>query len=205
MNSINFNEDQVDALKEFMNISLGEATSHVAELLDAFGTMHIPKISIRDTSELKEIISENVDVDLNYYVMKQLFAGKFGGECIFILSEQSANNLGTHLYDIDNPVKDDVNDAVMELTNIVTSSIIGRLTEELDVQVQFFAPASSFVKSFDITDDDDMTQYSKIIVVSTELEFKDQNISASIFILTKDEAINSLKELIDKKIEELYS
>ena len=205
MNTISFNEDQVDALKEFMNISLGEATSHVAELLDAFGTMHIPKISIRDTSELKEIISENVDIDSHYYVMKQLFAGKFGGECIFILSEKSANNLGTHLYDIDTPVKDDVNDAVMELTNIVTSSIIGRLTEELDVQVQFFAPVSSFVKSFNITDDDEMTQYSKIIVVSTELEFKDQNICASIFILTKDEAINSLKELIDKKIEELYS
>ena len=205
MNSINFNEDQIDALKEFMNISLGEATSHVAELLDAFGTMHIPKISVRDTSELKEIVSESVEASLNYYVMKQLFAGKFGGECIFIVSEQSANNLGTHLYETDNPDKDDINDAVMELTNIVTSSIIGRLTEELDVQVQFFAPVSSFVKSFDIADDDEMAQYSKVIVVSTELEFKDHNISASIFILTKDEAINSLKELIDKKIEELYS
>lgn len=207
MNSIVFNEDQIDALKEFMNMSLGEATSHVAELLDAFGTMHIPQISVRDTSELKEIVSENVSVseELNYYVIKQLFASKFGGECVFIISEDSANNLGTHLYNENEPSKDDVHDAVMELTNIVTSSIISRLTEELDVQVQFFAPSSICTKAENIIDEEEMTGYSKVIVISTELEFKDQNISASIFLLTKDEAINSLRGLIDKKLEELYA
>jgi len=205
LNSINFNEDQTDALKEFMNISVGQATSHVAELLDAFGTMHIPKISIKDMSELNQVVVENIDKNLNYYVMKQLFAGKFGGECVFIISEDSANNLGAHLYDIENPLEDDITDAVMELTNIVTSSIVSRLTEELDVQVQFFAPTSKLLNASNIIDDDEVTSYSKIIVVSTELEFKDQNISANIFILTKDEAIISLRDLIDKKLEELYS
>ncbi|EDZ63158.1 inhibitor of MCP methylation, CheC-like protein [Sulfurimonas gotlandica GD1] len=205
MNNIIFNEDQTDALKEFMNIAIGQATSHVAELLDAFGTMHIPKISIQDMSELNQVVIDNIDKDSNYYVMKQLFAGKFGGECVFIISEDSASNLGAHLYDIEEPLKDDITDAVMELTNIVTSSIVSRLTEELNVQVQFFAPTSNFVNASNIIDDDEVTSYSKIIVVSTELEFKDYNICANIFILTKDEAIISLRDLIDKKIEELYS
>ena len=205
MNTINFNEDQIDVLKEFMNISVGQATSHVAELLDAFGTMHIPKISIKDMSELNHIIVENIDKDSNYYVMKQLFSGKFGGECIFIISEKSSNNLGSHLFDIEKPLKDDITDAVMELTNIVTSSIISRLTEELNVEVQFFAPTSNFLQAANIVDTDDVNTYSKIIVVSTELEFKDHNISANIFILTKDEAIISLRDIIKKKIEELYS
>ncbi|NOR57310.1 MAG: chemotaxis protein CheC, partial [Sulfurimonas sp.] len=153
MNSINFNEDQTDALKEFMNISIGQATSHVAELLDAFGTMHIPKISIQDMSELNQVVVENIDQNLNYYVTKQLFAGKFGGECVFIISEESSHNLGSHLYEIDEPLEDDITDAVMELTNIVTSSIISRLTEELDVQVQFFAPTSNFLNASNIIDD----------------------------------------------------
>lgn len=204
MNNISFNEDQIDALKEFMNISLGQATSNIAELLEAFGTMHIPKISIRDTDELKDIINENIDASLSHYMMKQLFAGKFGGECIFIIDEGSANNLGNHLYDVEKASNEDISDAVMELTNIVASSIISRLTEELDVQVQFFAPTSGFVQAPTVIDCNEMAQYSKIIVVSTELEFKDQNISGIIFILTKDEAIYSLRDLIDKKLEELY-
>ena len=65
MKNISFNEDQIDALRELINISLGEATSHVAELLDAFGTIHIPNVSVRDTSELKEIIIENIDSELD--------------------------------------------------------------------------------------------------------------------------------------------
>lgn len=204
MKNIEFNEDQIDVLKEFMNIAIGEATSHIAELLGAFGTMHIPSVSIRDSKDLKNVIIENIDLDANYYVMQQLFSGKFAGECLFIVNEKSAVNLGHHLYDNDEVSRDDINDAVMELTNIVTSTIISRLTDELNVRVQFFAPSSNFVKVSDIIDYE-ANQYSTIIVVSTMLDFKDQNIHAYIFILTKDEAINSLRELIDAKLEELYS
>lgn len=204
MNNISFNEDQIDVLKEFMNISLGDATAHVADLLDAFGTMHIPQISVIDANDLNSFINDNMSENLNYHVMKQLFSGKLGGECLFIISEESANNLGTHIYDIEQPSQMDVNDAVMELTNIVTSSIISRFANELDVEVQYFVPSSNFIRASNIIDENDMTNYSKVIVVGTDLEFLDQNISASIFILTKDEAINSLKSLIDQKIEELY-
>lgn len=203
MKNIEFNEDQVDILKEFMNIAMGEATSYIAELLGAFGTMHIPSVSIRDSRDIKEIITEKIDADTDYYVMQQLFTGKFAGECLFIVNEKSAVNLGHHLYGNDKVSRDDINDAVMELTNIVTSTIISRLTDELDVTVQFFAPSSNFVKISEIVDYE-TNQYSTIIVVSTILEFKDQNIHAYIFILTKDEAINSLRDLIDKKLEELY-
>ena len=203
--SITFNEDQIDALKEFMNISLGEATSNIAELLEAFGTMHIPEISIRDAKELKNVINESINTSFSYYAMKQLFSGKFGGECIFIVDEDSAVNLGNHLYDVKDASDEDINDAVMELTNIAVSSIISRLTEELDVQVQFFAPTSTFIKSPATFNCNEAAQYSKVIVVSTNIDFKDQCIKGLIFVLTKDEAINSLKELIDKKIEELYS
>lgn len=203
MTNIEFNEDQKDVLKEFMNIAMGEATSYIAELLGAFGTMHIPSVSIRDSKDLKKVIVENIDTDVNYYVMQQLFTGKFAGECLFIINEKSAINLGNHLYDNANTSKDDINDAVMELTNILTSTIISRLTDELNVNVQFFAPSSNFVKVSELIDYE-TDQYSTIIVVSTILDFKDQNIHAYIFILTKDEAIESLRELIDRKLEELY-
>jgi chemotaxis protein CheC len=204
LNNTEFNEDQIDILKEFMNIAIGEATSHIAELLGAFGTMHIPSVTVRDSRKLKEIIIEKISPDKNYYVMQQLFTGKFAGECLFIVDETSAINLGSHLYENDEVSRDEINDAVMELTNIVTSTIISRLTDELSVRVQFFVPSSNFVKVSDIINYE-TDQYSTVIVVSTMLEFKDQNIHGYIFILTKDEAINSLKELIDQKLEELYS
>jgi chemotaxis protein CheC len=202
---MNFNEDQIDALKEFMNVSIGAAAANIAELLDAFATMHIPQISICDSDELIPRVKSEVDSSSKYYVMKQLFTGKFGGECMFVMNEKSAQNLGNHLYDVKVPSQDDINDAVIELTNILSSTIISRLTQELGTQVQFFVPSSQYVSPDDIVHIEDIRHYSKIIIISTVLEFKDQNIEGNIYILTKDEAIESLKILIDERLEELYS
>lgn len=202
--NIEFNEDQIDALKEFMNVSIGAATANLADLLDAFATMHIPKIDICDSNELISRIESTTDQTSMFYVTKQLFTGRFGGECMFVMSESSAENLGEHLYDIIDPSQDDINDAVIELTNILTSTIVSRLTQELNTQVQFFVPSSQFVGADSIIDASDINIYSKIIIISTILEFQDQKISGSIYILTKDEAIESLKMLINKKIEEIY-
>lgn len=204
MVSLEFNEDQVDALREFMNVSIGAATANLANLLDAFGTMHIPRIEICDSHELAAKIESSIDANSMYYTTKQLFTGKFGGECMFVVSEESARNLGKHLYSITTPSKDDIKDAVIELTNILTSTIVSRLTQELDTQVQFFVPSLQFMDAHSIVKDDDVSEYSKIIIISTILDFQDQQINGNIYILTKDEAIESLKVLIDKKLEEIY-
>lgn len=202
--NLEFNEDQIDALREFMNVSIGAATASLASLLDAFGTMHIPKIEICNSCELSSKIESTIDVNSMYYVTKQLFTGKFGGECIFLVSEASATNLGRHLYAIHTPSCDEINDAVIELTNILTSTIVSRLTQELGTQVQFFVPYLHFTDAHSIVDDEDIAEYSKIIIISTILDFQDQQINGNIYILTKDEAIESLRVLIDEKLEEIY-
>ncbi|MGE4418762.1 MAG: chemotaxis protein CheC [Sulfurimonas sp.] len=199
-----FNEDQIDALREFMNVSIGAATANLANLLDAFGTMHIPEIEICNSNELADKIESTIDLESMYYATKQLFTGKFGGECMFVISEDSARNLGRHLYNITVPSGDEINDAVIELTNILTSTIVSRLTQELSTQVQFFVPSLQFIDANSIIHDEDVAEYSKIIIISTILDFQDQQINGNIYILTKDEAIESLKVLIDKKIEEIY-
>ncbi|MCX6052853.1 MAG: hypothetical protein NTZ60_10140 [Campylobacterales bacterium] len=78
------------------------------------------------------------------------------------------------------------------------------MTRELGTEVQFFVPSSQIVDADSIIDINDVNHYSKIIIISTILEFKDQKIYGSIYILTKDEAIERLKILIDQKIEEIY-
>lgn len=202
---MNFNEDQTDALREFINISLGASTANIAELLSAFATMHVPQISICNSEDFISEVQSEFDINQDYYVTKQLFTGEFGGECMFIISDVHSKNLGNHLYDVIKPSRDDITDAVIELTNILSSTIISRLAQELDTHIQFFVPSSQFVGATHIIQDEDISKYSKIIIIHTVLEFKDQDISGNVYILTKDETIISLRELIDNKLEELYS
>lgn len=204
MKDIEFMADQLDALKEFMNIALGAATAHIASLLDAFATMQVPSINIYNSEELIANIQKEMDPASKYYVVKQLFTGQFGGEFMFVMQESSAKNLGNYLNNTPNPSEDDIRDSVIEVINILSSTIVGRLTEELRTEVQFFVPSAQLLDTQNIIKHEDIKQYSKIISIRTILDFKDRKVEGTIYILTKDEAIMSLKRLVDNILEELH-
>lgn len=205
MQTDDFSSDHLDVLKELMNIAMGNATASIADLLQAFGTMHIPHLAITDMDGLKNYIDEALGCDEKYYVTKQLFGGVIGGEFIFVMTKKSAENLGNYFYDVSKPNDADIMDAVIELTNILSSTIISRLTEELKTKVQFFAPSTEIVAGNLLIGYEETLNYHKIIIVSTVMEFQSHKISGQIFILAQDETIVRLRELIDQKLEELYS
>ncbi len=203
---IEFTADHADALKELINIAIGSATANIADLLNAFGTMHVPSVRIATFDELKSHIIASIAPGEKNYVTKQLFAGEFGGENMFIISEESAKNLGNHLYETAATTEEDILDAVIELTNILSATIVGRLTEELDIQVQFVIPSTQLLTGAEhIIEEEDDNNYNQVIIISTVMEFEDKNINGQVYIMTKDESIESLKQLIDKKLEELYA
>lgn len=204
MQNEGFSEDHLDVLRELMNISMGNATASIADLLDAFGKMHIPEIVISDMQGLDDYIKKTIKEDCECYATKQLFSGIFSGEFLFLISSESAQNLGSHLYNIQDASEGDILDAVIELTNILSATIISRLTEELNTKVQFFVPTTQLVNTRQLISPEDLINYHQIIIVSTVMEFEEQEISGHIFILTKDSMIDNLKDLIDKKIEELF-
>lgn len=205
MESTEFSSDHLDVLKELMNIAMGNATASIADLLQAFGTMHIPHISISDMDGLKKYIEEILPPDQHSYVTKQLFGGVFGGEFVFVMTNESAANLGHYLYDVEVPSDADILDAVIELTNILSSTIISRLSEELNTKVQFFPPSTEMISGNNLISQEETLNYHRIIIVSTVMEFQSHKISGQIFILTKDGMIQRLQELIDRKLEELYA
>lgn len=205
MQSGEFSNDHLDVLKELMNIAMGNATASIADLLQAFGTMHIPHLSISDMDGLKSYIEEAIPANQHSYVTKQLFGGEFGGEFVFVMTDESATNLGHYLYDVEEPDNADILDAVIELTNILSSTIISRLSEELNTKVQFFSPSTGIMPGNHLIGDKDRLNYHQIIIVSTVMEFQSHEISGQIFILTKDGMIESLRRLIDQKLEELYA
>lgn len=205
MHPAGFSDDHLDVLRELMNIAMGNATASIADLLQTFGKMHIPRIEISDMEGLDAYIRGTIPANGRYYVTKQLFGGNFGGEFLFVISKDSAQNLGHHLYDVSEPSGADVMDAVIELTNILSATMISRLTEELGTKVQFFVPATAIVEGNDLIGAEELLNYHQIIIISTQMTFENQQINGHIFILTKDEMAESLKGLIDCKLGELYA
>ncbi|WP_419769793.1 MAG: chemotaxis protein CheC [Candidatus Marinarcus sp.] len=204
-NSYILSEDQQDCLQELINIAYGSGTAAITEILDAFATLSIPKISIIETSELKEYLSKQVHVDTPQFIATQLVNGKFSSENLFIIDKNSAMNLATEFglnnEEIQNP--EELSDIILEITNILSSSTISKFAKEMGMDVSFSPPYVKLLESLEEMDNNFIDKYQKVIIISTMLNFQNQNINGELLILTTDETIEYIKELIDKILNEL--
>ena len=198
MSKLTLTEDEQDALQELMNVAYGDATAVVAEMLDAFATLSIPNIRIIETStlleELKGLKGES------YFFSTQAFNGMFSGESAFFINEESANNLAKHL---ECKTTEDLDDAILELTNILTSTLTTRLAKEMNTEIKFSLPSISKLPHGKIRTNKTLQDYTQVIVIDSEINFEDQKINGEIFILTKDGSIKWLKNQLNSILEAL--
>ena len=196
MQNITLTEDEQDVLQELMNMAYGNATAVVAEMLDAFASLSIPRIKIMATNELLDQFQSLRGE--SYYFSTQAFAGEFSGESAFFIDNESAKNLASHL-ELDS--EEDLDDAILELTNVLTSSLTTRLAQEMSTEVKFSLPNISKIPLSDIKNNKTFQLYSQVIVIDTQLNFEDQKINGEIFILTKEGSIEWLKNQLNSILE----
>lgn len=198
MQIVSLTEDEIDVLQELMNVAYGDATAVVAEMLEAFASLSIPNINILKTSELiKQLESLKGE---SYFFSTQAFNGEFNGESAFFIDNVSAKNLAKHL-ELDSD--EDLDDAILELTNVLTSSLTTRLAQEMQTEVKFSLPSISKLPHDQINATQTFKEYSQVIVIDTQLDFKDQKINGEIFILTQDGSIGWLKNQLNNILEAL--
>ncbi|MBA1433280.1 MAG: chemotaxis protein CheX [Epsilonproteobacteria bacterium] len=136
MNKLTLTEDEKDVLQELMNIAYGSATAVVADMLEAFASLSIPNIKIMTVSELLRTFHELKSS--SYFFSSQAFSGEFNGESAFFINDESANNLAKHL-ELEN--REDLDDAILELTNVLTSSLTTKLAQEMGTELSFSLPS----------------------------------------------------------------
>jgi len=201
---INLTEDEKDCLQELMNVAYGSATAAITEILDAFAKLSIPKIQIINAGELKSYLSKELNFGVEHLVSLQQINGTISGENMFVIDKQSAKNIAYKFGLEEDEINDiEVSDIVLEITNILSSSTISKLAEDIDTKVSFSAPTIKSISSINQLNNMLISKYEKIIIISTQLKFEDLNINAELFILTTDNSILYIKEKLNKILDEL--
>lgn len=192
---ITLSEDEKDCLQELMNVAYGSATAAITEILDAFAKLSIPKIQIINASELKTYLSNELNLEVEHLVSLQQINGTLCGENMFVIDKQSAKNIAYKFGLEEDEVNDEeIADVVLEITNILSSSTISKLAEDIDTNVSFSAPTIKTLTSIDQLKNIFISKYKKVIIISTQLKFEDLDINAELFIFTTDNSILYIKE-----------
>lgn len=202
--NITLTEDEKDCLQELMNVAYGSATAAITEILDAFAKLSIPKIQIINASELKTYLSNELNLEVEHLVSLQQINGTLCGENMFVIDKQSAKNIAYKFGLEEDEVNDEeLADIVLEITNILSSSTISKLAEDINTNVSFSAPTIKIINSIDQLKNLFISKYEKVIIISTQLKFEDLDINAELFIFTTDNSILYIKEKLNKILDEL--
>mgnify|MGYP003607959368 FL=1 len=197
-------EDEKDCLQELMNVAYGSATAAITQILDAFAKLSIPKIQIINAHDLKAYLSKELNLDVEHLVSLQQINGTLCGENMFVIDKQSAKNIAYKFGLEEHEVNDEeIADVVLEITNILSSSTISQLAEDMETNVSFSAPTVKTITSIDELKNLFISKYEKVIIISTQLIFEDLDINAELFIFTTDNSILYIKEKLNKILDEL--
>lgn len=202
--NINLTEDEKDCLQELMNVAYGSATAAISEILDAFAKLSIPKIQIINACDLKLYLSDELKLNTEHLVSLQQINGTLCEENMFVIDKQSAKNISYKFGLEDEEITDEeIYDVVLEITNILSSSTIGKLAEDIETSVSFSAPTILNLTSVNQLNNLFINKYEKVIIISTQLRFEDLNINAELLIFTTDNSILYIKEKLNKILDEL--
>lgn len=200
---IQLNEDEKDCLQELMNIAYGSASSAIAEIIDAFATLAIPNIKVINVSELKSYLNAQLK-GKEHFVASQLINGDFNGENLFIIGKDSAINMSKE-FDLvhDGELTDnEISDIVLEITNILSSTTISSLISEMNSYASFSPPSITKIKDAAELEDNKLEEYDQVIIISTELNFTEQNIYGQLLMLATDDSILYIKKAVNQILEE---
>lgn len=199
------NEDRKDALTELMNISYGMATSLISDSIEAHANLHVPEIHIVGTEGLENYVNSKTLKENDYYISVQVFINKLDGESIFLIDENSAEQVSNMFMDTSGESvesEEDIVSSIHELSNILTSACVGKIAELLGLEVFFHPPAIDRQSGEKIAEYKNFEKFSKIIVVETVLDFKQEKIHGLLMFLLKESSFDHLLIALDKYIEQ---
>lgn len=202
------NNDEIECLEEIVNISFGSAASVIADLFESFATLSIPSLEIVNSNSLNGHISRYYVSKDDIYLATQEFKGAFEGETIFFIDDESAINLVKLLFEINDVNKreidieqNDINGAILEISNIVSSSCISKIGELLNTSILFSAPVIELSDNQRTMFDNQLLDCEQVIVIETNLEFKDKNINAYLAILPSNYSFGWLQKALQEFLE----
>lgn len=197
-----FTKDEKALLGELINMSFGLAASLIGDMLNSYVDLKIPRLEVLKGEEFEKFINAQLEKDKQFYVSKQNFSSDFNGETVFVISDVAAKDLTALMHrNLDIPSENlsdnDILNAILETTNIITSSCIGQLNEFLKFEVIFTPPSLALRESSYIAKYNENLEYDNVIVIETALDLQEEEIKGYLFILTDERFATSLRTAME--------
>ena len=192
-----------DILKELFNVSVGQAASMLSEVVKKTILLDVPKIEIiKSDKELCELQTHLPAVlDGTLMISSITFQEQLTGEANLIFpaekmktfinlclneSEQEMQYSDMHFTDMDF-------DIIREIGNIILNAIVGGLSNQIGIQLQYTLPEVQVFDRIDFEEDIQNKEYPYFLMLYITFDIGDTEIEGAVIV---NLTLTSLKELM---------
>lgn len=209
MTDILITEEEADILQEIMNIAFGKAVADLAEIINIFVHLSVPKIALVKAIGLPEYLRTEVSGSERISIIEQNFWGEFRGSAFLVFQSGAGKELISLLgAEMDQSFETESlevleRETLMEVGNILIGACVGKVAELLQDIVTYSPPrvivennpndaipASLFDPSY------------TAIVLKTLFCFNERDVNGLLFLVTSQESIGWLKQALSAFMEQ---
>ncbi|WP_255987412.1 chemotaxis protein CheC [Chitinolyticbacter albus] len=194
--------DQRDALQEVTNIAMGQAGSQLAQILESFVQLSVPRINITESAAISTGIAQLVGTPQSITAVRQAFNGTLRGEAMVMYDQDGCRDLADLM-----GYEDDLDGAadrelLLDVSNVLVGACLNGIAELLQAKLSFSAPTimAENVEVGRLINPQQLTwNYALLVEVHFTLEVRD--FTCHLLTLMPEESILTLKSALDTFME----
>ena len=203
MNDQILNDDQLDALTEMINISIGVAANSLGEIVETRVVLNVPSVKVFPLSD-RDRMDAALTSESKYATVKQDFQGNLSGTAVLAFPPESAGQLVSLLTDIEYDEEDlDIMQAgtLLEIGNIINNAFLGTLNNQFNFHVTYSLPEFNEVQIASIVDATFQNdKQGMIILANTNFLVKAKDIEGHILLLFRVADVEYLKQKLNEML-----
>lgn len=138
---LSFNPEELDVLRELMNVGMGRAGVNLSEVFEERVTLSVPDVALMSLLDLKRKF-DSIEYPTRLNLVRQSFAGGIAGESFVVFSADAFRHIvdfmGYEQQDADN--KGLQREMLLDLTNSVNAACLSGIAAQLDLSVELSEP-----------------------------------------------------------------
>ncbi|MEJ2794189.1 chemotaxis protein CheC [Iodobacter sp. LRB] len=197
-------EEQTDALQEITNIAMGRAGAQLAQILDTFIKLSVPRINIIQSSSVSSNILNMIGSKRAATAIRQSFNGSLSGEAMVVYDQHGCRNLADLMgYDgvIDRTSEREL---LLDVGNVLVGACLNGVADLLGASLVYSAPTimAENVEVDKLINIKQITwNYALLVEVHFTLEIRD--FTCHLLTLMPEESILRLQLAIDAFMEKI--
>lgn len=196
--------DEQDALREVANIAMGQAGSALAQVLDTYVALSVPRVRIVGISDLTHILADLVDAEHGVIGVRQAFYTDPRGEIILLFDKERSRSLA-ELLGYDDAADDFVeHEPLLDISNLLAGACMNGIASQLGAELSFSAPSVIFDGA--VTEcrlDPCQDDWTHVLLLEIHFNIESSGLSCHLIILTPEESVAMIRREINRILQSL--